>query len=101
MFESTLLFLCLGLITVAAVAPAAEAGVSTSCAYPPLSLHPTPTPTPSCSLITAVRQPCLGGSHSIVLAPPSPIGAAVGAGATMPTPPRGSDWHRITVILGT
>lgn len=27
-------------------------------------------PPPSCSLITAVRQRCLGGSHSIVLAPP-------------------------------
>lgn len=33
-FESSSVFLCLVLVTVAAVAPAAEAGVSTSCATP-------------------------------------------------------------------
>ncbi len=46
-----------------------------------------PSLPPSCSLITAVRQLCLGGSHSIVLAPPSPIGAPVGAGSALPAPP--------------
>lgn len=37
----------------------------------------------SCSLISAVRQLCLGGSHSIVLAPPSPIGAHEAAGVIL------------------
>lgn len=37
----------------------------------------------SCSLISAVRQLCLGGSHSIVLAPPSPIGARGAAGVVL------------------
>ena len=81
------------LVTVAAVAPAAAAaaaGVSTSCAPPP-----------SCSLITAVRQLCLGGSHSIVLAPPSPKGAPVGVGAALPAPAHERDRFQITVILGT
>lgn len=45
-----------------------------------------PPPPPSCSLITAVRQLCLGVSHSIVLAPPSPKGALVGVGAALPVP---------------
>lgn len=64
--------------------------MSTSCATP------TRLP-PSFSLIAAVRQLCLGGSHSIVLAPPSLIGAYLGA--ALPTlwkglaPSHCDTWH--------
>lgn len=47
------------------------------------------------SLITAVRQLCLGGSHSIVLTPGSPIAASRGSGSDL------AALVQITVTLGT
>lgn len=88
------LTLCLLVVTLAAPT-AAGAGVSTSCAIP--------LPPSSCSFITAVRQLCLGGSHSIVLAPPSTYECSCRCWcrSARPTPPCGTGWLQITVILFT
>lgn len=71
----------------ACVALAAGAGATASG-------RAAPTP-PSCSLITAVRQPCLGSSHSISHC------CAVGAGTALPDPPCGNGRPQLSVILGT
>lgn len=70
------------------------------CVY--LLCHSSPPPS-SCSFITAVRQLCLGGSHSIVLAPPSTYECSCRCWcrSARPTPPCGTGWLQITVILFT